>query len=130
ESLREVANYVHDNPDTIPAGDQMPQGYELVQGIIEKANHELKIPFMELVTTTDLLFFLLVRFLVVIILTFLLDRFMKKVPHLAENLAGTQFSGRLGGGEHEIGDSPGVQDTTDFGGLDTGLAKFKAASMQ
>lgn len=126
--IRDMANEVNNNPDLIPAGDQMPEGFKYIQGIIDKANHDLKIPFTEIINQEDLVFFLLVRFLVVILLTYLLDRFMKQVPHLASYLAGTSFSGRLGGGENAIGEAPGVQDTVDFGGLDSGLAKFKAAN--
>lgn len=125
ENLRETAATIRNMGDVVPGADQMPRGWELVQQIINTENDKLHIPFMELITTTDLLSFLLVRLLVVIILTYLLDRFMKKVPHLASYLAGTGFSGRLGGGEYEPGDSPGVQETTDFAGLDSGFAKFK-----
>lgn len=130
EQLRETINEIRDDTGETPGLDQLPEGLQVVHQIIDKANQDLKIPFMELITTTDLIFFLLVRFIVVIILTYLLDRFMKKVPHMAAYLAGSSFSGRLGGGENEAGEAPGLQDTNDFGGLDSAYAKFKAASLR
>lgn len=98
----------------------------MLEKIITDFNHDLKIPFFELLGTSDLIFFLLVRFLVVIVLTYLLDSFMKNVPSFASYLAGTDYSGRLGGGEDTQG--AGVQETADFGGVDTGFARFKAAA--
>jgi hypothetical protein len=111
-------------------GSNTPSGLETVSQIIQKANEDLKIPFMELITMTDLIFFLLVRFLSLIVLTYLLERFMRKVPHMASQLAGTGFAGRLGGGEQEPGDAPGLQQTNDFAGVDTGFAKFKQAAFK
>lgn len=126
--MRDLANDLRD-PDsgvTIPDDDQIPPGYDLIEKIIIDHNHDLKIPFFELLGTSDLIFFLLVRFLVVIVLTYLLDSFMKNVPSMASYLAGTDYSGRLGGGEDTRG--AGVQETADFGGVDTGFARFKAAA--
>lgn len=110
-------------------GEDMPEGLEVVSQIIGKANEDLYYPFTEMVTDTELMAFFLVRFLVIIALTYLLNRFMGKIPHMASQLAGTGFAGRLGGGEQEPGDAPGVQgDTRDFGGIETGFARFKEAS--
>lgn len=124
--MRDLANDVRDGNVDIPDGDQIPPGYDLIEKIITDHNHDLKIPFFELLATSDLIFFLLVRFLVVIVLTYLLDSFMKNVPSVASYLAGTDYSGRLGGGEDTRG--AGVQETADFGGVDTGFARFKAAA--
>lgn len=110
-------------------GEDMPAGLEIVDQIIRKANEDLYYSFTEMVADVELMSFFMVRMLVIIVLTFLLNRFMGKIPHMASQLAGTGFAGRLGGGEHEPGDAPGVQgDTRDFGGLDTGFAKFKEAA--
>lgn len=131
DQLREQAN--SDDPDVLaelaPNADQIPPGDDLLFKILAEANHQLKIPFFQLLGESDLIFFLLVRFIVVIILTYLLDSFMKNVPSFANVLAGTEFSGRLGGGENAIGEpSPGVQGTGDFGGVDTAFARFKQAA--
>lgn len=106
-------------------GDDLPSGLDAIEQILIKENEKLKLPFFELLTTTDLIFFLLVRFLCIIALTYLLERFMRKVPHMASQLSGTGFAGRLGAGEQEPGDAPGVQNPGDFAGLQTGFAKFK-----
>lgn len=128
DQMRELANDVRGGDVEIPDGDQIPPGYDLIEKIINDFNHDLKIPFFELLGTSDLIFFLLVRFLTVIVLTYLLDSFMKNVPNLASYLAGTDYSGRLGGGENAVGESAGVQDAADFGGVDTGFARFKQAA--
>lgn len=132
DEIIEAIDAVKDGDVELPNtdGGDIPSGLETVSQIIQKANEDLKIPFMELITTTDLIFFLLVRFLVVILVTYLGERTMQKVPHIAAKLAGTDFAGRLGGGEQELDDEPGLQNTNDFAGVNTGFAKFKKAAFK
>ncbi|MGB1540561.1 MAG: hypothetical protein ACPG80_06340, partial [Rickettsiales bacterium] len=104
---------------------------EAITEIVSKANQDNIIPVMEVFGHSDLVFFLLSRFLIMIILTYLLERFMAKVPFISTQLAGTNFSGRLGGGEMGEGDhTPGLQSTENWAGLEGGLARFRAATMR
>jgi hypothetical protein len=106
--------------------ENMPSSLEFVYQMVAKANADLIMPITEVFQNTDLVGFLLTRFLIVIILTYLLERFLKEVPHLAGQLAGTSFQGRLGGGESK-GEQAGVQSSDAFSSIDTGFAKFKQA---
>lgn len=100
--------------------------YNIIQQEVADANNNLHLPFMELVRTSDLIGFLLVRLLVVIILTWQLERFLKIVPGLAGHLAGTGFAGRLGGGEVEGADLMS-HDKLD---METGFERFKASALK
>ena len=96
-----------------------------VKEIVDKANEDLTIPFIELLGTTDLIFFIITRFFAIYLLVFLMTKFMKEVPNMAGFLAGTKTSGRIGGGTQNRGEAAGVQDVNDYAGLDSGFAKFK-----
>lgn len=110
-----------------------PSGAQAVQAIIDKANDDLKIPIGELMHETDLIGYIITRFFVIILLTFLLERFMRHVPYLADYISGSGFTGRLAGGEERRGRVPGgykapVGNTTDMLGLDSAASAFVRAS--
>ena len=128
EDLREEIEYYYTDGNTFGV-DYEADSVKQLEEIINKANNDLVLPFFEMLTTTDLLTFLLVRFIVVIILTYLMDKFMKKVPHIATHLGGTKFQGRMGGGIQDENDSVGLQDTRDTGGLMTGFERFRLEGM-
>lgn len=128
EQMDEIFRVMDDEDIQLPnnAEDDLPSGLDTIAGIFEKANEDLKIPFFELIfSTPDLMGFLLTRFFAVIILTYMFERMMKKIPHTASYLAGTGFAGRLAGGDQDPGEAAGVQNPRNFMGLETGFARFK-----
>ncbi|MCH2546409.1 MAG: hypothetical protein MK052_02200 [Alphaproteobacteria bacterium] len=125
EILRDAMDAVSADPTILLPGEDFLRGHEAVAAIVEKANNDLILPFTEMITTTDLIFFLMVRFIVLIALTFLLEQFMRKIPHTAARLAGVNYAGRLAGGEVGPQDMPGAQKGDAFDGVNVGLARFR-----
>lgn len=128
DQMDEIFRVMDDEGLELPnnAQEDLPSGLDTIAGIFEKANEDLKTPFFELIFgTPDLMGFLLTRFFAVIILTYMFERMMKKIPHTASYLAGSNFAGRLAGGDRDRGDAAGLQNTQNFMGLETGFARFK-----
>ena len=119
-SNQDLAEYFNDE-------SQSPE-IEIIANILAEANQDLTYRFLELFQATELLGFILVRLMVVIVLSFLLERFLQRIPHMANVLAGTRFSGRLTGENIDF-HSYGIQDSRDWAGLDTGYANFKKAAL-
>lgn len=129
QALKEsIDNISEEDLEAMNSGD-MPSGLQTIYEIVDEANKKLVIPIQDLPEHSDLVTFLMVRFLAIIVLTYLLDRFLQKVPHMATMLAGTDRAGRLGGGKQDHGDMAGLQNPKNFAGIETGFARFKSAYM-
>lgn len=135
-SKKQINDMIHDNTEhakRLPGVSDAEAAiigreatFEQISQEVADANNNLHLPFLELIRTTDLIGFLLVRLLVVIILTWQLERFLKIVPGLAGHLAGTGFAGRLGGGEVEGADLMSHDELN----MDTGFERFKASALK
>lgn len=94
---------------------------ETLRALVDKENGTLHYSVTELTHASDLIYFLLVRFIAVAVLTYLLERFMRRVPILATRLTSRGIYGRLMPAHYDASaplairqPSAGLQDDPNF----------------
>lgn len=94
----ELINLLNDIRDSWNEDEQGPKPADamaVLRALVDKENNKLRYSVTELFQAADLMYFLLVRFLAVAVLTYLLDQFAKKVPLMATRLTSRTTYGRL-----------------------------------
>lgn len=123
KTIRETIDKVNSGEIQITSEKDEDNGLEKISQIIEKENDELFYGYSELFDQGDLIYFFIIRFMIVLLLSFLMVRYMKTIPHVATSLAGDGAFGRLGGGA-PMGAAGVQRDDGDFMGLQSAWSGF------